>query len=475
MTTRYRREFGWQGWLGVTVALVAAAALGATHGCSDTGAPPQTTSGGDTGGMGAGGMAAGGMGGVGAGGMGAGGMGAGGMGASGMGVGYDPARGADDDPNAPNPYGGNIYYLATDGSDGNDGLSVATPWASFQHANTQVAAGDLVYVRGGTYHQYVVIGGVGSNPSGYALGTNAAPITWRSYPGEIAVLDGTGGSVVTAVLRLYGVHWNIVQNLEVRNSLAAGVAVGQGSTDNTLDNLWTHDHEGSGVGMSDSHRTGIVHVTSEDNFDVVTLGENADGFAASSGGDNELWYCVARHNSDDGFDFWESTGNVARGCVASENGYGTDGNGNGFKLGGATAGGGNLLENCVAYDNLHCGFTSNTASGNTPNTLHNCTAYNTIADDGRNFRMYGEAHVLRNNLEYGAAHPVQMEAIVDHEFNSWNLALTLNDNDFVSLDPLDLQTTFLRLAPGSPAIDAGTDVGLPFAGTAPDLGAFETP
>ncbi|MFQ6036902.1 MAG: ankyrin repeat domain-containing protein [Sedimentisphaerales bacterium] len=35
------------------------------------------------------------------------------------------------------------------------------------------------------------------------------------------------------------------------------------------------------------------------------------------------------------------------------------------------------------------------------------------------------------------------------------------------------ESDFLRLAPGSDAIDAGTDVGLPFVGKAPDLGAFE--
>jgi hypothetical protein len=33
---------------------------------------------------------------------------------------------------------------------------------------------------------------------------------------------------------------------------------------------------------------------------------------------------------------------------------------------------------------------------------------------------------------------------------------------------------FLRLAPTSPLIDKGTNVGLPFAGSAPDLGCFET-
>jgi hypothetical protein len=33
---------------------------------------------------------------------------------------------------------------------------------------------------------------------------------------------------------------------------------------------------------------------------------------------------------------------------------------------------------------------------------------------------------------------------------------------------------FLHLAPGSDAIDRGVDVGRPFKGQAPDLGAFES-
>ena len=34
---------------------------------------------------------------------------------------------------------------------------------------------------------------------------------------------------------------------------------------------------------------------------------------------------------------------------------------------------------------------------------------------------------------------------------------------------------FLRLAAGSPLIDRGVNVGLPYNGAAPDLGAFESP
>lgn len=63
--------------------------------------------------------------------------------------------------------------------------------------------------------------------------------------------------------------------------------------------------------------------------------------------------------------------------------------------------------------------------------------------------------------------------------------MTVSDADFESLDfaacvkgPRQADgslpnCTFLRLAARSDLIDKGTDVGMPFLGSAPDLGAFE--
>jgi hypothetical protein len=45
----------------------------------------------------------------------------------------------------------------------------------------------------------------------------------------------------------------------------------------------------------------------------------------------------------------------------------------------------------------------------------------------------------------------------------------------ISIDPqfVDATTPDVHLQPGSPCIDAGIDVGLPYLGLAPDMGAFE--
>jgi hypothetical protein len=69
--------------------------------------------------------------------------------------------------------------------------------------------------------------------------------------------------------------------------------------------------------------------------------------------------------------------------------------------------------------------------------------------------------------------------------NSWLPPFSVTNTDFVSVDTAGVtgprkpdgslpDILFMHLAAGSDLIDAGTDVGLPFNGSAPDLGAFES-
>ena len=68
--------------------------------------------------------------------------------------------------------------------------------------------------------------------------------------------------------------------------------------------------------------------------------------------------------------------------------------------------------------------------------------------------------------------------------NSFTMDLQLCDDSFLGLDEGDLMqprqangdfpcVPFMKLKAGSKAIDRGVEVGIPFTGNAPDLGAFE--
>ena len=72
------------------------------------------------------------------------------------------------------------FYVATTGNDLNPGTQTA-PWRTVQHAADTVRAGSTVNVRGGVYEELVSIKTSGNATDGY--------ITFRSYPGEMAVLD----------------------------------------------------------------------------------------------------------------------------------------------------------------------------------------------------------------------------------------------------------------------------------------------
>ena len=75
--------------------------------------------------------------------------------------------------------GGPAKYVAVNGSDNNDG-SKTKPWKSINFALRQLAAGDTLFIRGGTYFEAVDI---------TVSGEESKPITIRSYPNELVTID----------------------------------------------------------------------------------------------------------------------------------------------------------------------------------------------------------------------------------------------------------------------------------------------
>jgi len=101
-------------------------------------------------------------------------------------------------------------FVATTGNDNNPGTMDA-PWKTIQKAANSAQPGDVVCVRGGTYNERVTIN---------VSGTAGAYITFQSYPGETAILDGTGLTVPAGdngMVYIKDRAYVIVKGFEVRN------------------------------------------------------------------------------------------------------------------------------------------------------------------------------------------------------------------------------------------------------------------
>ncbi|NIX78079.1 DUF1565 domain-containing protein [Microvirga terricola] len=77
------------------------------------------------------------------------------------------------------PVGAAEYYVSTTGNDSNPG-TLNAPFKTINLAVGKLQPSDTVYLRGGTYFESVKV---------HVSGTKDAPITIRSYPGEMATID----------------------------------------------------------------------------------------------------------------------------------------------------------------------------------------------------------------------------------------------------------------------------------------------
>ena len=230
-------------------------------------------------------------------------------------------------------------------------------------------------------------------------------------------------------------------------------------------------------------------------FNADSSLENADGFAAKLdvGTGNKFIGCRAWQNLDDGWDGYLRGGdNVTttyENCWAIENGYLEDdsasgGDGNGFKTGGSDGKDlkhNAIYKNCIAVGNAADGFDHNSNRGEV--TIYNSSAY----DNGNNYGFGStnplEKLIIKNSNLLGDVGSINATSL-DITNNSWMEGFNTSVDDFESIDYEELtgprkedgslpDVSFFHLKPDSGLIDKGVDVGLPFNGSAPDLGAFE--
>jgi hypothetical protein len=381
------------------------------------------------------------------------------------------------------------YYIATNGNDSAAGTNIAQPFATLGKAVALANPGDLIYVRGGTYSRTNKVQ-ITRN------GSAASPIRLRAYPGEHPLFDFTGQPINSSNrgIELSGNWWQ-VYGLEIENAGDNGLNVSGSS--NLIELCIFRNCSDTGLQLSHPASSNLVlNCDAYHNCDGPTLGQNADGIdakLADLGPDNVISGCRAWENCDDGFDLFAAPYPVVIiNCWAFGNGTNYlhlanfTGNGNGFKLGGGNIPTANRISYSMAFGNTVRGFDQNDTTAGL--TVDNNTAW---ANPTNNFDLNhgivtAGVHVVRNNLSIGGTVSVTNSAI--QLSNSWQVVTSpaASTNDVISIDTSFAtaprrddgslpEVPFLRPVPNGRLVDKGVNIGQPFSGSAPDLGAFESP
>jgi hypothetical protein len=166
-------------------------------------------------------------------------------------------------------------------------------------------------------------------------------------------------------VKVNGSYWNIT-NITIKNAPSCGIVFQTGGF-NYANNITATANGDTGIQIyNGGHDDNITYCTSSENYDSATGGENADGFTCklSGGKNNKFDHCTAHHNSDDGWDLYGQPYTVTiTNCASSNNGFGSAGDGNGFKLGSAGQSVPHTVTKCTATSNLAWGYDGNGNTG----------------------------------------------------------------------------------------------------------------
>ena len=402
-------------------------------------------------------------------------------------------------------------FVSTTGSDTNAG-TFNFPFATIPKALSVAQIGDTVFIRGGRY----------SLTNTITLSTSGTDSSNRrnlyAYGSERPVLDFSSMAFSSSNrgFNLSGNYWHI-KGLDIYKAGDNGMYT-SGSY-NIVELCVFHENRDGGcqVGGGASYNQ-YINCDSYFNYDstgdVATAGGNADGFAPKMdvGTGNYFYGCRSWQNSDDGWDGYlrpsDEISTTIENCWSFLNGYLKDGittyqsmNGNGFKMGGSDATPHTLrhnmiVKNCLSFLNKAKGFDQNNNVGSM--TLLNCSAYNNgIGTSGGAYNFStpltlasGKILTVENCISYvytkspGYTFGTQTSPVFATD--SWLSPFTgAAATDFITIDTTGVrgprkadgslpEVNFMHLARGSQLIDAGTNVGLPFNGSLPDLGCFES-
>jgi len=435
-----------------------------------------------------------------------------------------PPEKEEENPEPPEVIASDAYFVSPDGNDNNPGTS-DKPWATWGKAfnSSAVNPGDTVYFRGGIYEPASLSGG-----KGYACTRNGQPdnyVHYFAYPGEKPILDcddirvsGTKNYPVYMRYLSY-VHF---KGLTIRNvwqtdgdDEVTGWHIGR-SENVIVESCVVHSTHGLGFGATACNELYYINCDSYDHCDELTAvpannpmpGNDGTGFLDFNWNtsstkvyyqDCRAWYC-----GDQGFSAGSNGYTEYDGCWSFNNGR-MEGGGHGFKMGWVAdvdrSVVNRLYKNCVAAYNRKYGFDSNDQGYHCGALrLYNNTSYHNgyKGPRGAGFIVYNTRdepqreleRIYKNNISYANEHGdifLISDPSYTHQNNSWDSPpdIKITSATFISTDSTGLsgarradgslpKLDFLKLNPSSAAVDAGTkSTGLPYSGSAPDLGAYE--
>ncbi len=384
-------------------------------------------------------------------------------------------------------YSGQTYYISTQGSNSNNG-SINSPWGSLEFAVTVAKAGDTIIMRGGTYFMNEVYidrrKGRGGAPGQY--------LTIKAFAGEQPFLRNNSRRLIiwADYVRVEGLHlempWRCdvfgAGNQIVNNTFTGPQpkfgAIETGGTDVLIEgNYIEYDDTG---GNTQDHGIYIhkgQRITVRNNTIIGARGYGIHLFDEHKSADPAVWAANPFVIKD-----YIIEGNFVSGSQTRSGMIIAKGRGGAFIT----------LENITVRNNT---FFSNDVFGLYIRQGDNVKVFNnTFYSDGVaslfiqpsniNGVLSGASNLtVKNNIFVvsGERAHVRNKANVPNfvlENNLYNTGPRVEgiaDPNPIVADPLfvNANAADFNLQATSPAIDQGVNVGLAFAGIAPDLGAFE--
>ncbi len=405
------------------------------------------------------------------------------------------------------PFTPGTIYCSPTGDDATGDGSRSKPYYSLSKAVALAVPGDTIYMRGGTYYYNATV-------HLSAKGTASKRFFILAFAGEKPILNWSNWKPANEDIRFYArgitvdtsaAYWYL-KGLELCYSPDNAVKC---EGEHTTFDQCIFDYNGDtgiqiglnkddiSVNANPEHWAAYnvcINCDSYRNVDPATNYENADGFACKlyAGKGNFFYGCRSWNNCDDGWDCYQTEYEVQfENCWSWHNGdpaiwgfSSFNGDGNGFKLGGANTACKMTVRRCVAL-NCMWGATGGFAYNDNTDaiTLLNCTAIHC----GRSYNMQQSAvNIITNCADWGANRPAPKDISTSSICTNctWTLGITVDTTMFTTvaesaaIEPRQadgsLPTKFARLVSGSALLDKGKDIGFAFTGSAPDLGAYES-